>query len=153
MLLDNLRSAWNVGSILRTADGAGFQQVYLCGITPTPEHPRVERTALGAQHSLQWSWHANSLVLARQLLRIGHTLWALESTPQAESLQVLARPAADQRVVLIVGNEVAGVDPELLLLAARTFAIPMRGIKRSLNAAVAFGIAAYQMDDPEAGPV
>lgn len=145
VLLDNIRSAWNVGSILRTADGAGLQRVYLCGITPTPDHPRVDRTALGAQNNLHWHWHANSLLLARELLQQGYRLWALEATPGAEPLTAMARQGQDQSVVLIVGNEIAGVDPGLLELAEHTYAIPMRGIKQSLNAAVAFGIAAYEL--------
>lgn len=146
VLLDNLRSAWNVGSILRTADGAGLHRIYLCGITPTPAHPRVTRTALGAQRTVEWSWHANALLLARELLHKGYHLWALESIPQAESITAMNRLPTDPPVVLIVGNEIAGIDPELLGLAQTTFSIPMRGNKQSLNAAVAFGIAAYQLE-------
>jgi tRNA G18 (ribose-2'-O)-methylase SpoU len=134
-----------VGSILRTADGAGIGRIYLCGITPTPDHPRVTRTALGAEKNLQWSWHANSLDLAHSLLQGGKLLWALESLPGAEPVQAMASEKSRPPVVLIVGNELAGIDPELLSLAVRTFAIPMRGTKHSLNAAVALGIAAYEL--------
>jgi 23S rRNA (guanosine2251-2'-O)-methyltransferase len=145
VLMDNLRSAWNVGSILRTADGAGVQHAYLCGISPTPEHTGVQKTALGAEKSIAWSWHANSLDLASQLTDAGHRLWALEEAPEAESIFNcgLERPALP--LVLVVGNEISGVDPELLACCERVFHIPMSGIKRSINVAVAAGIAIYAL--------
>ncbi|MCB0062608.1 MAG: RNA methyltransferase [Caldilineaceae bacterium] len=140
VLVDNVRSTFNVGSIFRSADGAGFQQLFLCGITPTPTNPKLAKTALGAEEAVAWSYHANSVDCAHLLRQQGHTLWALEEHPHALSL--FAAPLPPAPLVLIVGNEVTGVDPALLTLCDQTVALPMYGIKRSLNVATAFGAAA-----------
>lgn len=139
VLVDNVRSAFNVGSILRSADAAGVSEVLLCGITPTPEHPRVGRSALGAEQSVAWSWHPNAVAAAEAQRAAGYALWALEEAPGAQSLYVATLPA--QGVTLVVGNEVVGVEPALLALCERVVALPMRGRKRSLNVAVACGAA------------
>jgi tRNA G18 (ribose-2'-O)-methylase SpoU len=142
-LLDNVRSAFNVGSIFRSADGAQVHHLYLCGITPTPHHAKVAKTALGAELATPWSYHKNALDLARDLRDRGYRLWALEDAAQAEPIFKAPGLQADTPVVIIVGNEVAGVDPALLALCERVLAIPMWGAKRSLNVAIAFGIAIY----------
>lgn len=152
VLLDNLRSAWNVGSMLRTADGVGINRFYMCGITPTPEHPGVARTALGAEHTMHWSSHLNSLDLADTLIQSGRVLWALEATDAAEPITSAGELAVSKPTVLIVGNEIYGVDPELMDRCEKTLMIPMVGIKRSLNAAVAFGIAVYLLRMPQLNP-
>lgn len=143
--LDNIRSAWNVGSMFRTADGLGLQRIYLGGISPTPENGKVAKTALGAESAVAWEYQANGVELARRLLDAGHELWVLECTPQAVPLSELPAELPAAGIVLVVGNENFGVDPEILALCNRTIAIPMQGRKRSLNAAVAFGIAAYAL--------
>jgi 23S rRNA (guanosine2251-2'-O)-methyltransferase len=141
-LLDNIRSCYNVGSIFRTADGAGVEHLYLGGITPTAQHAKVAKTALGAERNVPWSYHSDSLSLAVSLKAQGLSLWALENSPRSESLfQVQAGPKVP--VVLIVGNERAGIDPGLEAVCDRVLAVPMLGRKASLNAVVAFGIAAY----------
>jgi tRNA G18 (ribose-2'-O)-methylase SpoU len=142
-LLDNLRSAWNVGSMFRTADGLGMRHLYLCGITPTPENSKVAKTALGAEKAVAWSYSPNAVETARQLKERGHHLWALENLPQALPLMSVELPGDGQPLVLVVGNEVCGVDRGVLELCDRVIFIPMHGIKRSYNAAVAFGIAAW----------
>jgi tRNA G18 (ribose-2'-O)-methylase SpoU len=139
-LLDNIRSAFNVGSIFRSAQGAGIGHLYLCGMTATPANPKVAKTALAAEQAVAWSWHANAVDVAAQLRDAGRPLWVLET-------DIRAVPIADagpipSGMVLIVGHEVAGVDPALLRMAERIVRIPMKGSKRSLNVAVAFGIAA-----------
>jgi tRNA G18 (ribose-2'-O)-methylase SpoU len=139
-LLDNIRSVHNVGSIFRSADGAGFATLYLCGITPTPDNPKLAKTALGAHEALRWQAAPNALELAHGLRATGYTLWALEAGAQATPL--FAAPPLPARLVLVVGSEVTGVDPDLLALCEQRLAIPMRGVKRSLNVATAFGIAA-----------
>jgi len=142
-LLDNIRSSHNVGSIFRSADGAGFSHLYLCGITPTPDcNPEIAKTALGAEQALAWSYHPNALDLAKQLKSEGQILIALERTAQAVSIQDF-HPNPQQAYVLIVGNEPAGVDPELLEMADQVVSLPMLGTKESLNAAISFSIAAY----------
>lgn len=144
-LLDNLRSELNVGAAFRTANGAGLSHLYLCGITPTPtSNNRISKTALGAEETVPWSYHPNALTLADQLKRSGTQLIALESTHEACSLFDYSISPSDHRpVVLIVGGELAGVDPGLLELCEKVLFIPMHGSKGSLNASVAFGIAAY----------
>lgn len=146
VLLDNLRSTYNVGSLLRTADGAGVAQVHVCGITPRPDHPRVAKTALGAEQTVPWRGHANSLDAAAAARARGLALWVLEAVDGAGS--IFTPPAAlPGAILLILGNEVAGVDPDLVAMADRVVAIPMRGGKASLNVATAGGIAIYALTD------
>lgn len=142
-LLDNLRSLFNVGSIFRTADGAGVGPLHLCGITATPQNPKLAKTSLGAENSVAWQHYPNALEAAHRLQNQGHRLWALESTPQAVSLFKPAPSTAGVPIVLVVGNERAGIDPQLLTLCDRVLYIPMQGTKESLNVAIAFSIAAY----------
>ncbi len=144
-LLDNIRSIHNVGSMFRTADGAGLAHLYLCGTTATPAHPRLAKAALGAQERVAWSYALNAVDTAVALRAQGHPLWALEATPQAVPLADVSLPPDGQAVVLVVGNERAGVDPGILAHCTRVVALPMLGMKRSLNAAVAFGIAVYAL--------
>jgi len=144
-LLDNIRSTWNVGAMFRTADGAGLRHLYLCGYTSTPENPKVGKTALGAEQTLTWSHHPNGLEIAQTLRAEGKRLVALEGGGRAEPIFHLAHAWEDRAVVLVVGNEVAGVDPGILELCEQVVSIPMMGVKESLNAAVAFGIAVYAL--------
>ncbi|MBE2236447.1 MAG: RNA methyltransferase [Caldilineaceae bacterium] len=139
-LLDNVRSLFNVGSIFRSAEGAGLSHLYLGGVTPTPEHRKLAKTALGAEQHLAWSHHRNGVALAETLRASGHVLWALETGGAAVSIFDIEAPPLP--LVLVVGNEVTGVDPDLLALCARCVSIPMAGRKQSLNVATAFGIAA-----------
>ena len=101
----------------------------------------LAKTSLGAEGVVGWSQHNNALDLAQQLLREGRRLWALDVDESAQSLFAIEPP--DPSVVLVVGNEVSGIDPEVQALCERTICIPMAGMKRSLNVAVAFGIAAF----------
>ena len=144
-LLDNIRSELNVGAAFRTANGAALSHLYLCGITPTPvSNVRISKTALGAEEAVPWSYHSNALTLTRQLKQTGMHLIALESIQGATSLFDFSFSSSDHRpVALIVGSELAGVDPGLLELCEEVLFIPMYGSKGSLNASVAFGIAAY----------
>ena len=142
-LLDNIRSAWNVGSIFRTADGFGFKHLYLCGITPTPENRAVAKTSLNAEDFVTWSGHRDALKLAGGLKKQGFAIWALEQTGNSESIDTAGKlPGMDQGIVLVVGNEITGVDPGILEIADRVVHLPMRGQKRSFNVAVAFAVAA-----------
>jgi tRNA G18 (ribose-2'-O)-methylase SpoU len=145
VLLDNIRSAHNVGSIFRTADAIGADRLYLCGITPIPtQEDAIQKTALGAEENVPWQYDSNALQLTLRLKTLGFNLIALESAPQAIPLYHFQIDHADQRpVVLVLGNERAGVDPEIINLCDSIVALPMLGKKRSLNVAVAFGTAAY----------
>ena len=144
-LLDNIRSAHNVGAIFRTGDGVGLRHLYLCGFTPTPEdNPAVAKTALGAESRLTWSHHRNALDLAEQLQDEGFKLVALECTAKAMPIyRFKAEPPVSRPWVLVVGNERAGVDPGLLAGCDLTLSLPMTGEKNSLNVAAAFAAAAY----------
>lgn len=142
ILLDNTRSVYNVGSMFRTADGAGIKQMHLCGITSTPEHPKFAKTALGADEMIPWRYYLNGVDAAVALKKQGYALWALEETPQSESLfEVQLEP--ERPTVLVLGNEVVGVDPEILALCERHLVIPMQGRKKSLNVTIAMGTAVY----------
>ena len=143
LVIDNVRSAFNVGSIVRSADGAAVAALHLCGFTPTPDHPRVAKTALGAEMSVPWRSHPNALHLVEARRQAGAAIWALETTPDALSLWETPLPPVtpDRPLLLIAGNEVTGVDPAILRLADAVVEIPMRWHKQSLNVAVAVGIA------------
>jgi tRNA G18 (ribose-2'-O)-methylase SpoU len=143
VLLDNIRSAWNAGSILRSADGFGFTQAYLCGITPTPDNEAVTKTSLGAEDSVPWSYHKDALKLVKGLKKLGHAIYALEEHERAVELRHVSNLSTGS--ILIVGNEIIGVDPEILELCDQILYIPMLGKKRSFNVAIAFGIAAYAL--------
>lgn len=142
VLLDNIRSVWNVGSMLRSADGAGIERVHLCGITALPDHPRVAKTALGAEKSMPWCYHADGLSFCQQAKAEGFRLWALEGGLRAVPLFDQTPP---ERLLLVVGNELTGVDPDILEICERVVCLPMEGVKGSLNVAVAFGTAVYQI--------
>lgn len=141
-LLDNVRSVFNVGSIFRIADGVGISHLYLAGITPTPNHPKMPKTALGAEQTVRWSYHPNGWQIACQLREQGYQLWALEEASHAQPFFALL-PIPNLPTVLVVGNERVGVDPSILTICDQICQLPMHGQKRSLNVAVAFGIAAY----------
>ncbi len=141
LMLDNIRSVGNVGSLFRTADGVGVRAMHLGGITATPEHQRFAKSALGTP--VPWDHNLNGVDLARDLKGRGYALWALEEHPEADDIFTVGNLPADQPTVLVVGNEVVGVDPEILAMCDRVVSIPMVGTKRSLNVVVACGIAAY----------
>lgn len=143
VLLDNIRSAWNVGSILRSAEGFGFMHAYLCGITPTPENAAVQKTSLGAEDSVPWSYHKDAVKLVKGLKTEGWKVFGLEEN--AHGVPIRHTESVKTNSVLIVGNEITGVDPDLLDLCDEIFYIPMRGEKKSFNAAIAFAIAAFTL--------
>lgn len=143
VLLDNVRSAWNVGSIFRTADGFGYSHAYLCGITPSPDNDAVKKTSLGAENSVVWTSHLDAVTLAKKLKSDGIELIALEEHERSISLAEISHHIPIRQSVLIVGNEITGVDPHLLDLCDKIYHIPMYGEKKSFNVAIAFGVAAY----------
>lgn len=146
LLLDNIRSLYNVGAIMRTADGAGITHLHLGGITAPPTHPKLAKTALGAESALPWTQHRNSVLAVRQLKSEGYLVWVLEEGETAVNLFTTPLPAAaNQPILLVIGNEKVGADPAIQQLANCTLALPMSGVKNSLNVAVAFGAAIYQI--------
>jgi 23S rRNA (guanosine2251-2'-O)-methyltransferase len=145
VLLDNIRSAMNVGSIFRTADGAGIRHIHLCGITPTPDHPKIAKTALGAEFSVPWTQHWDAAVTSADLKGAGYKIWVLEGGSRSESIFEVLSDLPVSPILLVVGNEVSGVDPAILEICDRNIHLPMQGVKHSLNVAVAFGIAVYTL--------
>jgi len=145
VLLDNIRSAWNVGSILRTADGFGYSHAYTCGITPAPDNESVKKTALGAENSVPWTSHMDAIKLATEFKSKGIKLIALEEHERSVPLIEVSNQVLTSQTVLIVGNEITGVDPHLLDLCDEIYHIPMYGEKRSFNVAIAFAVAAYAL--------
>jgi tRNA G18 (ribose-2'-O)-methylase SpoU len=141
VVLDSIRSAYNVGSILRTADAVRAEQVVCCGYTPSPAQSAVRKTALGADETVPWSVVENPLEVLTTFRRRGYTLAALEQTDTPTPLADL-RPAHFP-IVLILGNEVEGVQQRVLDVCDLALQVPQYGAKHSLNVAVAFGVAAY----------
>ena len=141
VLLDNIRSAWNVGSIFRTAEGIGIHKIHLCGISPTPKNTKVSKTALGAEINIPWEQSNNGLRKAAYLQSQGNKIWVLENLPNAIPLYQIDKPKEYFPLVLIVGNEVSGVDPGIIEICDKVLSIPMVGKKSSYNVATAFGIA------------
>ncbi len=145
LLLDNLRSTLNVGSIFRTADGAGVSHIYCCGTTPTPEHPKIIKTGLGAEWFVSWSYHRNALDVL-PCLGPSTRILSLEAVEQSFDLfGQVQHIDSNAPVLLILGNEVSGIDPELMRASELTLSLPMTGSKTSLNVAVAAGIAIYTL--------
>lgn len=141
-VLDNIRSLHNVGAIFRTADAAGVDKLYLCGMSGTPPRPEIRKAALGAEEVVAWEYCKHTREVLLQLKSVGYFLLALESTPTSIDYR-----RAEYRfpLALVVGHEFTGITPEILALCDATMALPMRGVKVSLNVAVAFGVAAYEI--------
>lgn len=141
-LLNNIRSLYNVGSMFRTADGARLAKLYLCGTTGYPPARKVLKTALGATEAVPWQYHPSAVEVIRCLRREGVSILLLEQTDRSRSYDQIE---VQYPVLLVVGNEVGGVDDELVRLADGSIEIPMYGSKNSLNVAVAFGIVVYEL--------
>jgi tRNA G18 (ribose-2'-O)-methylase SpoU len=145
ILLDNIRSMHNVGAVLRSADAFLVEKVYLCGITPSPPHREIRKTAIGAEESVAWEVHANAMDLVAKLKREGFTLLALEQTASSLPLPDFQPNLIQEKYLLILGHEVDGVRQELIDLCDVALEIPQFGTKHSLNVSVAAGIALYQL--------
>ena len=141
VVLDNIRSAYNVGSIFRTADAALVEHIYVTGYSPTPEHRSINKTALGAEETVPWSQHKDAVALLADLRAKGYTLAALEQTDVPNRFGDL--DAAQFPLALVLGNEVKGVQDAILDTCDLALEIPQYGAKHSLNVSVAFGIAAF----------
>jgi len=145
LLLDNIRSVYNVGSIIRTCEGLGIREIILGGITPTPDHPRMNKTGLGAIPNIKWQYVNNTLKKSADLKSRGYQLICLESTQTALSIDSVDGNDLRNPVCLVVGNENLGVDPGIQAISDLVVAIPMAGEKESFNVSVAFGIAAFYL--------
>jgi 23S rRNA (guanosine2251-2'-O)-methyltransferase len=146
LLLDNIRSAYNVGSILRSADGFNIDHIYLCGLTATPDNPKVGKTSLGAEKLNRWDYSANCLSTANSLKSKGNFLFGLELCEGSRPIFEIENDYMDKPIVLILGNELAGIDPDVRKICDELINIPMMGNKNSFNVTIAFGIAAFYLN-------
>ncbi len=142
VVLNDIRSLYNVGSIFRTADGAGIEKLWICGITGFPPDKQISKTALGAEASVSWEYQRNACDVLRHLKNQGYETVFLEQMTGSIPYDQY-RP--HKPVCLVIGNEVNGVSDELLSLCDQKIEIEMAGLKNSLNVTVAFGIAAYHL--------
>ena len=140
VILPNIRSTYNVGSIFRTADSFGVKKIFLCGITPTPKHPKVAKTALGAENFVPWEYRKQALRLIKELKAKGVYILGLEKTRKSENI-LNSKPKFPMAIIL--GNEVLGIPLKYQKLCDLICHIEMRGKKESLNVATAFGIAGF----------
>ena len=142
VLLDNVRSLYNVGAFFRTADAAGLRRLYLCGITGRPPHRGISKTALDAEKSVPWEHAADSLQVMRTLRSAGYEIAAVETSNTSIDLFDW-KPAFP--VCLIFGNEIDGIRPEVAKYADTHIRIPMLGQKHSLNVSTAGGVVIYEL--------
>ena len=144
LILDNVRSGLNVGSIFRTADAFMVEKIMLCGITAQPPHREILKTALGSTDSVDWEYFAKTTEPILSLKNNGYLVLAVEQTTGKTWLQDFV-PEQGKRYALVLGNEVEGVDEEALALCDGALEIPQFGTKHSLNVAVAAGIVVWEM--------
>jgi len=144
LILDNIRSRENVGSIFRTSDAVGVSKIYLCGTTPTPPHDKISKTALGAETYVPWEYYKQTYILLKKLKKSGVVIIALEQAKGAKSVFEFGNPTS-KYLALVVGNEIKGISPKILKYCDKKVVIPMHGKKESLNVSVATGVALYQL--------
>jgi 23S rRNA (guanosine2251-2'-O)-methyltransferase len=142
VVLDNVRSMHNVGSVFRTADGFAVEQIYLCGITAQPPHREIEKTALGATQSISWSYFTDVVAAVNDLRTKGYIIIAVEQAEDSVWLQDFP-VAADKKYALIFGNEVNGVTQEVMDNIDACIEIPQFGTKHSFNIVVSAGIVLW----------
>ena len=144
VVLDSVRSMSNVGSIFRTCDGFAVEKLYLCGITAQPPHKEITKTALGATDSVDWEYHQDVVELVNQLKNDHYTVFLIEQTDNSIMLdQYQYQP--QEKIAIIPGNEVFGVDERLLPLCDGVIEIPQYGTKHSFNVTIAGGIVIWEI--------
>lgn len=141
--LNSIRSNYNVGSIFRTSDGAMIESLYLCGYTPHPPKKEILKTALGSTESISWFYEKNIFSVIEKMKSEGYKIVALELASQTKKYYEVGKE--DFPICLIIGNEITGISDEILSLCDFSIEIPQFGIKQSLNVAVAYGIAIFEL--------
>ena len=144
IVLDNVRSLNNVGSVFRTADAFLVEAVWLCGITATPPHRDIQKTALGATESVEWKYFESSAEAVRLLKKSGYTIVSVEQAEGAVSLDRFATESG-RKYALIFGHEIRGVTEEVVNLSDACIEIPQYGTKQSFNVAVSAGIVLWEL--------
>ena len=143
IILDNVRSLNNIGSIFRTADAFLVETIYLCGISATPPHREIHKTALGAEDTVAWRYETETLAAVEIVKEEGYELIAVEQTDQSISLNNYPIER-DQRYALVFGNEIRGVDQEVVDRCTGSVEIPQFGTKHSFNVSVTAGIVLWE---------
>ena len=143
VLLDNIRSLNNIGSVFRTCDAMAVKKLYLCGITATPPHREIRKTAIGASESVKWEYQRNAVNVIEKYVKLGHDIIAVEQTSKAISLEKFS--LSNEKILLIFGNEVSGVDQNLIDFSNLSVEIPQWGTKHSLNISVSVGIVLWSI--------
>lgn len=146
LVLDNVRSAYNVGSAFRTADAFGVDKVYLCGICAAPPSVEIHKTALGAEDSVEWEHCSDTVETVQRLKAGGYTVVSVEQTQNSVCLGGFRREAG-KKYALIFGNEVDGVQQEVVDRSDFALEIPQQGTKHSLNVSVSVGVVLWQMQE------
>lgn len=144
VILDNIRSHHNVGSVFRTADAFRVEKILLCGYSPVPPHRDIHKTALGATDSVAWSYHENTLQAVQWAKEQGYFTLAVEQTENSVKLHELD-PAPFKGLALVFGNEVGGVEQEVIDACDQVLEVPMEGTKHSLNISVCAGIVLWEV--------
>ena len=142
VVLDNIRSQNNTGSVFRTADAFRLEAIYLCGITATPPHREINKTALGATDSVTWKYFPETHLALESLKKEGYVLLGVEQTNTSIPLH-LFHPEKEKKYALVFGNEVNGIDEAIIPLVHNCIEIPQYGTKHSLNVSVAAGIVVW----------
>ncbi len=151
VVLNNIRSLYNVGSIFRTADAAGAEKIYLCGFTPEPVdrfgklRPQLAKVSLGAEHSVKWEKIKSAIRLIDKLKKDGYKILAIEQNQKSMPYFKFKIQSKEQKSALVLGNEVNGLPQSILKKADKILEIPMKGKKESLNVSVAFGIVVFNL--------
>jgi 23S rRNA (guanosine2251-2'-O)-methyltransferase len=143
-VLDNVRSQNNIGSVFRTADAFRLEGIFLCGITATPPHREIHKTALGATESVPWEYREETTMAIDELKRKGYMILSVEQTEGAIPLNEL-RLSEQEKVALVFGHEIRGVDQKVVDMSDMTIEIPQFGTKHSLNISVAAGIVIWEL--------
>jgi 23S rRNA (guanosine2251-2'-O)-methyltransferase len=144
LVLDNVRSLNNVGSSFRTADAFRLEKILLCGITGTPPHREIQKTALGATESVDWEHAESTLEAIRKLQQEGYKILAVEQVDKSQMLNEF-QPEPNEKYALVFGNEVFGVEQEVVQAADKVIEIPQLGTKHSLNISVSMGIVIWDL--------
>jgi tRNA G18 (ribose-2'-O)-methylase SpoU len=143
-VLDNIRSMHNVGSVFRTADAFLIDAIFLCGYTPQPPHRDINKTALGATESVDWMYFPSTVEAVAELKNKGYKVLAIEQTEGSISLEKFTAKT-DEKIAVVFGNEVEGVNDDVLKLVDGSLEIPQLGMKHSLNISVAAGIVLWEI--------
>jgi 23S rRNA (guanosine2251-2'-O)-methyltransferase len=142
-VLENIRSAYNVGSLFRTADAFLLEAIYICGYTAFPPHKEIKKTALGAEESVTWKYFRRADEAILDLRRAGYTVYAVEQAVNSWKLGSFS--VEDDQIAVIFGNEVTGVEQATIQLCDGVIEIPQLGIKHSLNVATAAGVVLWEL--------